>query len=353
MAFQRRLSDHQLLAARWEYEATPISERNLAAKHGLSRSAIHDWIVKQGWTRAKVLRSYDGEAGQQQLQRDVRAAIKATGDKKIIQALEHALVLPLAGTVTKVTKVTSHRPAGTTDAGWVGELSPDRPQSSQNAPSGTPGLGDPGGPVVHFRGADLSPPSTKTHPASGFPPRSRTEQAAMRLQLVARPGELALLQIQQFEEHDELLGDFQHLLAVYLNPGKYVDVTGLDPGQAAARLEAIRQQAGRLVMPTERDTLAGAIQTLSKALMASFAAKRTAAGITPRQMHGRRPQRDEQEPEAPPDLNTLDLASLRFVTTAMALLKGNTQGHSEPPKPPPPDTLDDLVVRRDVIPFDA
>jgi hypothetical protein len=343
MAFQRRLSDHQLIAARCEYEATSISERNLAAKYGLSRSAIHDWIVKQDWTRAKVLRSYDGEAGQQQFRRDVRAAIKATGDKKIIQALERSLVLPVAGKETKVTNLATLGPPGTADDSGIRELSPDRPRSPQNAPPGKPRRDDPGRSVVRFRGSDLPPPPTKTYPASAFPPRSRTEQAAMRLQLAARRGELALEQILRLEEHDDLLGDYQHLLAVYLNPGKYVDVAGLDPGEVAARLEAIRQQAGRLVMPTGRDSLAGAIQTLSKALLASFAAKRAAAGITPRQMHGRRPQRDEQEPEAPRDLTTLDLESLRSVTTAMALLQGNTQGYSEPPKPPPPDTLDDPV----------
>jgi len=354
MAFQRRLSDHQMIAARWEYQVTSISERDLAAKYGLSRSAIHAWIAKQGWTRARVLRSYEGEEGQKQFQRDVRAAIKAAGDKKIIQALEGALVLPPAGKVTKATKVATPAEAGTTEheaAAW--ELSPDQPQSSQNVPFASPpgrrGTGDQGGQVVRFPGASLPPPLPKTNPASAFPSRSRTEQAAMRVHLASLRGELALQQIQQLEQHDELLWDYHHLLRVYLNPSQFVDVAGLDPAQAAARLEAIGRQAGRVVLPTERDTLAGAIQALSKALLASFAAKRNAAGMTPRQMNGRGPHRDEDEQEAPRDLNALDLPSLRSVTTAMALLRGAVQRHDEPPKPPPPEGLEDLLkARRDL-----
>jgi len=69
--------------------------------------------------------------------------------------------------------------------------------------------------------------------------------------------------------------------------------------------------------------------------------------MTPRQMNGRGPHRDEDEQEAPRDLNALDLPSLRSVTTAMALLRGAVQRHDEPPKPPPPEGLEDLLkVRR-------
>lgn len=252
-----------MIAARWEYEVTAISERDLAAKYGLSRSAIHAWITKQGWTRAGVLRSYESEAGQKQFQRDVRAAIKAAGDKKIIQALEGALILPLAGKVTKVTKVArpGQRGPAAVEAAW--EMSPDQPQSSQNGPfakpSGRCGAGDQDGQVVRFPGACLPPRLPKTNSASGFPSRSRTEQAAPRVHLSSLCGELALQQIRQLEQHDELLWDYHHLLGVYLNPSKFVDVAGLDPAQAAAKLEAISRQAGRVVLPTERDTLAGAI----------------------------------------------------------------------------------------------
>jgi hypothetical protein len=65
-------------------------------------------------------------------------------------------------------------------------------------------------------------------------------------------------------------------------------------------------------------------------------------------MRGRGPRCDDgDEPAAPPDLARLDVPSLRAVTAAMALLRGGTvERHDEPPKPPPPEDLADLAVRR-------
>lgn len=357
MAYPRRLSDPLLIAARWEYEATPISERGLAAKYGLSRSAIHAWIIKQSWTKAEALRSYAGEEGEQQLQRDIRAAIRAARDRKITQTLERAAVLPPIGNMTKVTKAATPGPPGATAVDGPWESSPDQPRSSQNAsfaePSGNLRVGHAGGQAAFFPGADLPPQSAKTNPAAVFPPRSRTEQAAMRVRLSSLRGELALQQIQQLEWHEALLWDYQRWLEAYLNPSKFVDVAGLDPDQAAAKLEQISRHARRLVLPTERDTLAGAIQTLSKTLLASLAAKRHAAGITPRQLHGRRPQCEADEPDALPDLSTLDVESLRSVRAAMALLRDAHQRHNEPPMPPPPDRLDDLMTKHNPAPGNA
>lgn len=351
MAFQRRLSDHQMIAARWEYEVTPISERNLAARYGLSRSAIHDWIIKQGWTRAEVLRCYEGEEGQRQFQRDVRAAIKAAEDKKIIQDLERSLALSPVGQTTKVTKAATPGRVGLTDVEDTGDVSSNQPQSSQNAPSAGPAgqrrAGDHDGHVVRFPSAYVPPSSQNTNPAGPLPSRSRTEPAATRMHLAARREELALQQIQQLEQHDEVLAEYQHLLRVYMNPGQFVDVAGLDPEQATTKREAIRRQAGRVVLPTERDTFAGAIGTLSRALTASLAAKRAVAGLMPQRMSQGEPQRDADEHRPVSDPSTLDVASLRTVHAAINLLRGDVQRHSEPPKPPPPDGLDDLMVKGD------
>jgi hypothetical protein len=101
MPAHRRLSDHQLIAARWEYEVTQINERDLAAKFGISRTAMRNWIAKQGWKKADELRCYSGEEGQKQFQRDVRAAIKLAFDRKIILGLERSLMLPPAGKVSR------------------------------------------------------------------------------------------------------------------------------------------------------------------------------------------------------------------------------------------------------------
>ena len=340
-----------MIAARWEYETTAISERNLAAKYGMSRSAMRLWIVKQKWTKAVEFRDYTGEAGQKQFQRDVRAAIKRAYDRKIIEALEVALVLPPAGKLTNPPKL--GQSLDYTSAGaW--ELPADPPKSSEKAspagPARKPASPAEPGEVVRFPGAYLPPPdhaqSRHKEQSTAFPARSRTEMAAMRVQLSSLRGELALQQIQQLRQHDDLLWDYHHLLAVMLNPSKFIDTTGLDADDAARKLDDIRRMATAVVLPTEGDTLKGAIGALNKALLASFSAQRAAVGVTPRQLG----VAGEAEGETPQELNMLDTASLRQVKGAMDLLKGNFQRNHEPPLPPPPEPLDDLVVPREPSP---
>jgi hypothetical protein len=208
--------------------------------------------------------------------------------------------------------------------------------------------------AVRVSGAYLPPlsPNTAGSPTA-FPLRSRTEIAALRVQLSARRGELALQQMRRLETHNELLWEYHHLLSVFLNPGKHVDVTGLDAEQAAARLAEVSRQAGRLALPTERDTLAGAIAALSKALIATLAATRSAAGVNPpRQLRGGGPHCDGDEFETVRTA-ALDLSQLRYVRSAMELLNGNARRNIEPPKPPPAEGVDDLVVKRDEVPRGA
>jgi hypothetical protein len=97
----------------------------------------HDWVVKQGWTRVEVLRSYAGEAGQHQFQRAVRAAIKAAGDKKIIQALERSLA----------------------------KCAARQAQEGRSRPFGGP-----------FARLKLATATDQTHSASAFPPRLGTDR---------------------------------------------------------------------------------------------------------------------------------------------------------------------------------
>lgn len=332
-----------MIAARWEFETTAISERILAAKYGMSRSAMRGWIDKQGWKKAETLRSYAGEAGQKQFQRDVRAAIKRAYDQKLICALEVALVLPPAGKPTTPPKPGQR--LDSTDAGaW--ELPADPPPASvavTPAPAAKAAKTTPGAAataeVVRFPGAYLPPPAAAKDLPTAFPTRSRTEMAAMRVHLASLRGELALQQVLQIKEHEDLVADYQHLLAVYLNPAKYVDVSDLDPEAAAQKLKDVQGQAGRVALPTERDTLGGAILAVSKALHAALASKRSAVGITPRQL-GVPGEADDSEPR---NEVKLDTAQLREMQGMMHLLKGDLQRANEPPRPPPPEPLDDML----------
>jgi hypothetical protein len=357
MPAQRRLSEHQLIAARWEYEVTEIGARPLAMKFGVSRHSIREWIRKQGWTKAHPLRCYAGDAGQQRFQDDVRAAIGRALDKKPIPPLEETLMLPAAGKWP-----TPAEPARRADAiaASTWELPADQPKLPKINPETGPESGASMGKrrpaaatVVRVSGAYLPPLSpNKAGSPTAFPLRSRTEVAALRVQLSTLRGELALQQMRQLETHNELLWEYHHLLSVFLNPGKHVDVTGLDAEQAAARLDEVSRQAGRLALPTERDTLAGAIAALSKALIATLAATRSAAGVNPRQLRGGGPPCDQDEAQTPRTA-ALDLSQLRYVRGAMELLNGNAQRNTEPPQPPPPEGVDDLVVKRDEVPREA
>jgi hypothetical protein len=360
MPAHRRLSDHQLIAARWEYEVTPISERDLAAKFGISRTAMRNWIAKQGWAKADPLRCYSGEQGQQQFQRDVRAAIKLAFDRKIILGLDRSLILPPAGKVSKLFEV-DHPDVAGVDGAWA--LPADQPKkptvSLGPVPEQGVGKGGPtgkrgqvAGAVVRFPGPYLPPAGPNGKVTTAFPTRSGTEMAAMRVQLSSLRGALALQQMRQLDEHDALLDDYQQMLALYLNPARFVDVTGLDAALAVQRLEEASRAAGRVVLPAERDTLAGAIMALNKARIGSFTAKRAAAGINPRQLLGSASHRDDDVADVAPPA-ALTLGDLRSVQTAMQLLRGAVQRSDAPPKPPPPEGLEDLIVRRDDSPVDA
>ena len=68
----------------------------MSAKYGVRRNGLREWIVRQGWTKQAVLRSYEDTAGQSQLQRDLCTAIKSAENRKIVQSLEQSLLLPVA-----------------------------------------------------------------------------------------------------------------------------------------------------------------------------------------------------------------------------------------------------------------
>jgi hypothetical protein len=168
MARPRLLSDHQLIAARWEYEATPITERNLAAKFGVARSTIRGWIVKQRWAKAPRLRGYHGEEGQKEFQCDVRVAVKDAFNRKIICALEQTLLLPPAGNPTKLGQSDQVRGSGIAGIDGFWELLADRPAEPKLPPVTPPPKSalaskkaEPEGTVVRLPGVCLPPPMSE------------------------------------------------------------------------------------------------------------------------------------------------------------------------------------------------
>ena len=355
MPAYRRLSDHQLIAARLEYETTAISERTLSAKYGLTRNAIREWILRQGWTRAAVPRRYEGAAGQARFQCDVLTAIKAAEVRKTVQSLEQSLLLPVAGPRSgKLAKLATPRQAGqvATAGGAGSERCPgDRPK--QPGFGSEPGVrtkrrtAAPTAEVVRFPGPYAAPPP-QTKLATPLPDPV-TEPMAAPMPHAAQGNALALQQLALLEPHLQLLREHQHLFGVYLAPDRHVDTTGLHPAQAAEKLAAISRAAGQRIMPGKNDTVAGTLLALTKAIISTLAAQREAADWATRAETGRGPSPAAHTPPRMRDLNTLSLSELRQVQQAMALLTGAPQCDREPPKPPPPEELDDLMAGRDAI----
>ena len=284
MAQHRRLSDHALLAARLEYEGTPISERALAAKYGVARPSLKAWIVRQGWTKAEDPYRYDGAVGQQLLQHDIRTALRQMDDRTIVACLAAGFAhFPASKPAGRFGKPATPGPfghPGAAAAGDPGRSSGERPKPRTLPPDqgagGTPVPDGRRGGIGRFPGPDQAPFSRKIIPATRapapvpvpppVPPSSPTQ-----------PGEGSERAIALLERQAELLRDFQHLFAVYFNPARYLDTTGLDPEQAAETLAAVSHAAGRRLMPGRRDTLAGTMQVLNKAVLTTFAARREAA----------------------------------------------------------------------------
>lgn len=351
-----------MTAARWEYENTPITKVELARKYGITRQSFMRWIEVGHWTRGATLRSYDGPEGAKALERDIALAVKAEYDRKLIEGLQAAIAKPpppagppRPSKATAPDKTAQSAPFAASPP----QDQPDKPESDREAiaPRGRKprkAVSEPSGQVIVFPGVYIPPPPKPT-PVRVPPPPSKAEQAMLRIQLSSLRGKLALDQIQAVEEHEALLRNYHHLIAVFLNPQQFISIEGLDEQAAADKLRDVSVAAARILLPTERDTLAGSLLALNKALLGSIAAKRAIAGMAGLAASGGRGRgaRSELEDELPEDPNAvvgkMDVDELRQVKHAMELLTGQVARNNEPPRPPAPEGLDDLVVKREPV----
>jgi len=106
-----------------------------------------------------------------------------------------------------------------------------------------------------------------------------------------------------------------------------------------------------MLLPTERDTLAGAFKVLTEAIRSSIVLKRAVVGLHPVKGGATLPSRDaifRDDPEAEADvkklldLSKLGTGELRHVQQAMEMLQQHQHRQSEAPKPPDPDPIEDL-----------
>jgi len=192
------------------------------------------------------------------------------------------------------------------------------------------------------------PPRQRADAIQVLPDPTREERARLRVTLAAIRAMMSLEQVQQLEHHEGLLRQYSHLLEVYFEPQRFVDLAGLDDDEKARRILVTRKLALDTLLPTERDTLSGTIRTLTNAIQQTIALKRTVVGLGKVKtgtggVEPSDPLADEGDKPPLVDPESMTTEQLRTIQHAMELLDRHQHAMRDPPMPPPPDPLDDLM----------
>jgi hypothetical protein len=351
----RKLTDAHLAACRWEYENSACSQRYLARKYGVHRGAIEYWIEVGGWLKYTSPGEMKKLTKQQaaEFDRQVKDAAAEAHDEVLAQGLAKSLGGP---PMPKKAQRIAKRQAGPHGPPAVRPgtpFPPPVPPAPQQTPPEEPAkpVGDsakpakagkaPGAHVIPFPGAK---PPPKPPEATIFPTRSKEEQAELQVHLSTLRGMMSLQQLQQVERHKRILAEVTHLLSVYLTPHDYVKTEGLEEEDAQEKLLKVQRAALTLLLPTEGDTLAGTLRALTNSLKDTITLERAIAGLALGGGGGRGPTVPPADPALLPqaDMSKLRSDELRIVRAGQLLLAGEVRRESEPPRPPPPDSLEDL-----------
>lgn len=355
-----RLTVDELAELRHRYETTPISLQALADTCELSKPALRRWAANQGWVKfrpedAPPPKPAD-QAAAEALDRHAAAGATAAHDGALARGLKN-----IVARVRKQARAATNKPRQpnrtapppapevTNDQVAPPEAAPPadqpNPPPSADAPAKVAKPG-PGQNVIQFPGGRGPPPPKM--PAELFPVRDKSEQAKIKVRLGHLRGVMSVQQLDQLQQHEELLANYSHLLRVYMAPHEFIALDGLDEEQAKDKLMRTQRAALSQLLPTERDTLAGALKVLTHSLGVTVQLKRQVAGLalkgTARISGGG--EDDDQALPGTGDARSLPLKMLRTVREAMEVLTGARQRDNEPPKPPAPESIDDLIVER-------
>lgn len=342
--YPRKLSDRQLAEAKWAFENTPTTLRGLAERYHITKGSLQRWIRLGGWLKyvAPLAAADAARQAAAAFERDVQAEATAEHDAALIDGL--------TGQADKADKAGKAELPASVAGDQVPGDQPNPPVAAdQAAPETALATPDvrlkapkpPSAEVIAFPNAR---PAQREPEPTLFPMRSKAEQAELKVRLAGLRGVLAIQQIQQLERHEILLEDFAHLLSVYLGPHKYVDLAGLSAADAEDKKRELQRNALAMLAPTDKDSLAGAVKTLTSSLATVVALKRLVAGCARASARGPLGRDEDEEERGEPGsrLAELDNTALRTVQVAMALLTGQQAQQYEPPRPPPPEPLDDL-----------
>ena len=201
--------------------------------------------------------------------------------------------------------------------------------------------------ILNFPSPDL-PPRNRMDAIQTLPELTLEEKARFRLTLAVIRERMPLEQLAQLERLEALLDRYGHLLDVFLDPEQYVDMTGLNDDEKAAKILTTQQQALCTLLPTARDTLAGAIKTLTDAVRQIIMLKRKIVCLDNMKIGtGGIPLSDPlaEEGEKSPLVNEVDdrRGCARGPACAMELLDRHRHGRRDAPMPSPPEPIADLM----------
>jgi hypothetical protein len=318
--------------------------QQIAEKHGIYVSRVHRLSRRYHWKR------YQPPLDEEQLCVDIEAmALHAENE-----AMLHALKEHLKGYwQTKIPKQ-ARLPGIPDSAGKKGKFG--RVAVIRSKPAELPPVSVPQPPkVIQFPGTTMVPPPPSDPPVDIFRLRSKQETLKLRSELSQARGAISMRQLQQLQNTQTVVADYEHYFRVYLKPQDFLDQGEMADEVYQDRLSQLRKLALSYLAPTERDTLSGAVKTLMSARTTVIQLERLIAGITAQpgiagtEKHQVRTD-ENGEPQPIGDLSEFDLETLRNVKGSMELLLGRQARASEPPKPPAPESLDDLKAPPNDLP---
>lgn len=322
------------------YEIKGLGSRKLAAKYGYPVSSIDFLIRARGWVLGRLKKpGKPVDPGELALAKGFATKIRKTITSGPVTPPSLASTLPEEAT-PNVAKAES---TGETE-------NPREPPSIENArPKKKARKSQTGAQIIPFPGGVM--PSTPTDPGIRvLPGPTMAERSELRMTLAKIRSMMTVQQVQTLQRHKGVLSRYTHLIDVYLDPERFTDVKGLEEPAAGDKIQETQRLALRMLLPTERDTLNGAIKTLTAAVVASIELERRVVGLSLKALDpGRLPppgltlDGDEDEPrKATGTLGSMPTPQLRQVRLAMELLDRHQHANVDAPKPPPPDPIDDI-----------
>lgn len=342
---------------RYDYEVVGLGSRKLERKYGYARSSIQNIIRAGKWMRAGAEADVPHGSPPSRQEREAQIEVLAKG---LADPLHRGHEIPPnpslvpsqvdllnAGTVDSATAA----PPPPTDEKPAVALDPPPEATDESKSEASSRVVPKSGKVIKFPGVAFPMPAEANPRARVLPEPTMEERARLRTTLATLRAMMTVEQVAVLEHHEAVLRRYSHLLEVYLEPARFVVAAeGMSAEELTDKIVETQSLALRQLLPTERDTLAGAIKTLTEAIQRTILLKRAVAGLqlpTGRGGASAPLAGPEIDGEASPVKSSANLANLptsqlREVTRAMELLERHQHAHADAPKPPPPDPIDDI-----------